>query len=116
MPGARGGGIILPLAVQRLLQRSLDGVVLIDGPGVVRGVAGRELLTGLLEASGVDMVLVLTGAGQVPPLTDELAGATAEVFAVPAAASAARPGKRVRARRRTEQWDAYLAGSVLELD
>jgi energy-coupling factor transporter ATP-binding protein EcfA2 len=34
----------LMLAVQRLAQRQFDGVLLIDGPGVVRGVAGRELL------------------------------------------------------------------------
>jgi len=91
------GRFRLPLlvAVQRLLQTRLDGVVLIDGPGVVRGVAGRELLTGLLEATCVDTVLLMTGAHRV--LAAELAGAAAEVFVVPAAAAAARPGKRVRA-------------------
>jgi len=108
------GRFRLPLlvAVQRLLQTRLDGVVLIDGPGVVRGVAGRELLTGLLEATGVDTVLVMTGADRAPALAAELAGAAAEVFAVPVAAAAARPGKRVRARRRTGQWDDYLGHAI----
>ncbi len=108
------GRFRLPLlvAVQRLLQIPLDGVLLIDGPGVVRGVAGRELLTGLLEVAGVDTVLVLKAEGQEPALAAELAGAAAEVFVVPAVAAAARPGKRVRARRRTGQWDAYLADGI----
>lgn len=108
------GRFRLPLlvAVQRLSQTRLDGVVLVDGPGVVRGVAGKELLTGLLETTGVDAVLVITGADQTPALAAELAGAAAEVFAVPAAPAAARPGKRVRARRRTGQWDAYLGDAI----
>jgi ribonuclease BN (tRNA processing enzyme) len=102
----------LLLAVQQLLHTGLDGVLLIDGPGVVRGVAGRELLTGLLAAAAVDTVLVLGRTGQHPPLVDELKSTAARVFLVPAAVAAARPGKRMRARRRTEQWDAYLADPV----
>ena len=108
------GRFRLPLlvAVQRLLQTPLDGVVLIDAPGVVRGVAGRELLAGLLEVTGVDTVLLMTGADRAPALTAELAAAAARVFSVPAAAAAARPGKRVRGRRRTRQWDDYLGDAI----
>jgi ribonuclease BN (tRNA processing enzyme) len=102
----------LLLAVQRLLHRVQDGMVVIDAPGVVRGVAGRELLTGLLEVTGVETVLVLSHAGRALPLPNELKTAKAGVFLVPAAAAAARPGKRVRARRRTQQWDSYLADRV----
>ncbi len=34
-----------------------------------------------------------------------------KVFIVQAAEQARRPGKRVRARQRTAQWDAYLSGA-----
>jgi ribonuclease BN (tRNA processing enzyme) len=108
------GRFRLPLVVaaQKLLQRPLAGVLLVDGPGVVRGVAGKELLTGLVEATAADAVLVLTAGQQSPALYAELAALGAEVFEVPAIAKARRPGKGQRARRRTEQWDDYLAEST----
>ena len=108
------GRFRLPLvtAVRHLVQPRPDGVLLIDGPGVVRGIAGRELLLGLVEAAGVEAVLVLTMAGRSPPLVDELRTCVPEVYVVHAASEARRPGKRSRARMRTEQWDAYLAEAV----
>jgi ribonuclease BN (tRNA processing enzyme) len=111
------GRFRLPLvsAVRRLLSPPLDGVVLVDGPGVVRGIVGRELLEGLLEASGADAILVVTPDVSTPPLLDELRmQAAAEVFVVSAAGEAVRPGKRARARQRTGQWDAYLAGGTTQ--
>jgi ribonuclease BN (tRNA processing enzyme) len=111
------GRFRLPLvsAVRRLLSKSLDGVILVDGPGVVRGIAGRELFEGLLEASGADAVLAVTPSVSAPPLVDELRMQTeAEVFLVPAAAHAIRPGKRARARSRTGQWDAYLGEDITQ--
>lgn len=108
------GRFRLPLvsAVRQLAQASLVGVVLIDGPGVVRGVAGAELLAGMVEAANADAVLALTAMGRPTPLLDELRTLVLDVFVVNAAADARRPGKRVRARRRTAQWDAYLANAV----
>lgn len=108
------GRFRLPLvsAVRRLVRTPLHGVVLVDAPGVVRGMAGRELLAGLIEAAEVDAVLALTAADRPPPLLDELRALAPEVFVVHAAANARRPGKRVRARRRTTQWNAYLADTV----
>lgn len=111
------GRFRLPLvsAVRRLLSHPLDGVVLVDGPGVVRGIVGRELLEGLLEATGADVILVVTPSVSAPPLLDELRmQVKAEVFVVPAAGEAVRPGKRARARQRTGQWDAYLAGGITQ--
>ena len=108
------GRFRLPLvtAVRNLAQTELDGVLLIDGPGVVRGIAGRELLAGLVEAAGVEAVLALTAADRSPPLLDELRTWVSEVYIVHAASEAKRPGKRTRARLRTEQWDAYLDAAV----
>ena len=107
------GRFRLPLvsAVRSLAQQLPAGSALIDAPGVVRGVAGRELLHGLVEATAVDAVLALTAHERPPPLLDELRALPLEVFVVCAAPAAKRPGKRIRARQRTGLWDAYLANA-----
>jgi ribonuclease BN (tRNA processing enzyme) len=104
------GRFRLPLvdALRRLLDRAPAGTLLIDGPGVVRGVAGAELLVAIAGAAGVDLVLALLRTPNSQPLASELAAADAELVAVPVAAQAHRPGKRARARSRTRLWDAYL--------
>jgi ribonuclease BN (tRNA processing enzyme)/polynucleotide 5'-kinase involved in rRNA processing len=104
------GRFRLPLvsAVRHLAHQIPDGLALIDAPGVVRGIAARELLHGLVEAAAIDVVLALSVQNQPPPLLEELRSLTADVFVLPAASSARRPGKRMRARQRTEQWDQLL--------
>ncbi len=112
------GRFRLPLvaALGHLLDHARDGVILVDGPGVVRGVAGRELLEGLVSVVKADVVLVVSITDKIPPLLAELnalaSAIAAEIYIVPAAAAAMRPGKRVRARRRTEQWDQYLGDRI----
>ncbi|MGH8502510.1 MAG: Clp1/GlmU family protein [Gammaproteobacteria bacterium] len=101
----------LPLvgAVRRLMeQQHREGALLVDTPGVVRGVAGAELLTGLCEASKAEVVIVLVRDPEKPPLDQELAALDAEVWFVQPAAEACRPNKRHRDRARTARWDAYL--------
>jgi len=107
------GRFRLPLvdAVRRLARIPGEGVLLVDGPGVVRGVAGSELLAALVDAARIDTVLVLVREGRAPPLQAELRALATAVYAVPAAERAARPGPHARARRRTGLWDAYLAGA-----
>jgi ribonuclease Z len=100
------------MAVQRLVDTLSGGMLFIDGPGVVRGVAGRELLSGLVSATGVDVILAVTASDRSPPLLEELKALNCEVVLVPAAQEARRPGKNVRAKTRTMQWDAYLADAV----
>ncbi|MEJ2592998.1 MAG: Clp1/GlmU family protein, partial [Candidatus Thiodiazotropha sp.] len=104
----------LPLieAAGRLANQSGDALLLIDAPGVVRGVAGAELLTALTHITGVDLVAVLTREGQSLALEQELAALTCEVVAVRASPLARRPGKALRERRRTRQWNDYLADAV----
>jgi ribonuclease BN (tRNA processing enzyme) len=110
------GRFRLPLvsAVRRLLKQSFDGVMLVDGPGVARGVAGSELLEGLAEATRAHVVLVITPTGKTPPLVDELRTLKQEVYLISAAEAAMRPGKRVRARVRTAQWDGYLHTGITQ--
>ncbi|MDX1431760.1 MAG: MBL fold metallo-hydrolase [Gammaproteobacteria bacterium] len=100
----------LPLieCVRRLAARAPSGVLIVDAPGVVRGVAGAELLAGLVGAAAIDTVLVLTREQQAAPYAAELAALPAAVFEIPAAAQAHALGKGALARRRTRLWDAYL--------
>jgi ribonuclease Z len=104
------GRFRLPLsaAVRRLTDGAVSDILLIDAPGVVRGVAGAELLLGLIEAARADVVLVLARAA-TPPLTREMKSSGLEVLVVQAATAAHSPSKRQRARARTRLWDAYLA-------
>jgi len=107
------GRFRLPLleALERLLVQAPPGALLIDGPGVVRGVAGAELLTAMIHVAAVDAVLCVARRPDAPPLSQELAAGGIDVVVVAAAPEARRPGKRVRARARTRLWDAYLEGA-----
>jgi ribonuclease Z len=104
----------LPLlsAVRDLAQQLPEAPVLIDSPGVVRGVAGKELLTALVATIEVDAVLALTVEEQPPPLPDELRTLPVDVFVIHTGTKTMRPGKRVRARQRTALWDAHLANAT----
>lgn len=106
----------LVLAIRHLVQslvQSFDyDVLLIDAPGVARGVAGSELLQGLFEVVAVDAVLVLTAADQHPALLDELRSLTNQLFVVQASVEARRPGKRSRAHQRTKLWNNYLKHGI----
>jgi ribonuclease BN (tRNA processing enzyme) len=104
----------LVLSVQRLAQTVARGVLLIDSPGVVRGASGRELLQGIVAATNADVLLAMSPADGEPPLLDELSALGCELFRVRASAEATRPGKRARARRRTEQWEQYLANAPVQ--
>lgn len=104
----------LPLisAVRQLADGVTSDTLLLDAPGVVRGVAGAELLVSLVEAAAIDLVLVLTREGRLPPLQHELQTLGIEVAYVQAHPKASRPGKMTRARNRTRLWDAYLEGAA----
>jgi ribonuclease BN (tRNA processing enzyme) len=94
-----------------------DAVLLIDGPGVVRGMAGRELWPALIRACRGDAVLAVVPADRPVPLLAELRATGVVLARVPASPAARRPGKRRRARQRTAAWDAWLAtAQAHELD
>lgn len=108
------GRFRLPLvsAVRRLAAGTGRGVLLVDAPGIVRSVAGAELLTGLVEAAAVDTVLVLVHDGQQVPLANELATLGRETHFLRASEKARLPGNRQKALRRTRIWEAYLGTAV----
>ena len=88
-----------------------EGVLLVDAPGVVKGVAGAELLSALTESLAADAVLMLARSPAATPLAAELAALSTPVFRVMAAPEAHRPSKKTRARTRTQLWDQYLTGA-----
>jgi ribonuclease Z len=104
------GRFRLPLvsAVRQMSQTPVQGLVLVDAPGIVRGVAGAELLSGLVEAAAIDIVLVLSRDPEKLPVANELATIGREVIFIRPSAEARFPKKRQRALHRTRLWDAYL--------
>ncbi|GAA3548784.1 hypothetical protein [Zobellella aerophila] len=107
------GRFRLPLAAMvsallaRLPQHNTDTLI-IDGPGVTRGVAGAELLPALISAAHVELVLILIRNGQPPPLINELGACGAEWVFVSAHHQACRPDKMPHRRERTQRWQSYL--------
>ena len=100
----------LPLAaaVAVLAREAGGGTLLVDAPGVVRGVAGAELLDALVQAAAIDLVLVLHRPGQPMPLANELQCLGLDVVRVRPAEEARAPGQAARARGRTRLWGIHL--------
>ncbi len=108
------GRFRLPLvsAVKRLV-RQLDRktnrqLLLVDAPGVVRGVAGSELLLGLVEAVSIQTILVLCKDGKELPYADELMSTHAEIHRMQPSPLARHPGRRKRMDQRTNLWNTYF--------
>lgn len=101
----------LPLAsaVRTLAREVGEGVLLVDAPGVVRGVAGAELLESLVEAAALDLILLLLRDGEAIPLADELAVLNLELAAVAWPRQGGRLGSAARGRERTRLWGLWLA-------
>ncbi|MFW6093211.1 MAG: hypothetical protein ACODAC_04500 [Pseudomonadota bacterium] len=104
----------LPLvrAVARLTQRAGGGLLMVDAPGVVRGVASAELFHGLADAAGAVVAGVLVRPHERAPLESELDAWQGAVFRLRAHAAAARPGRAGRAAWRTQLWRRYLGAGV----
>lgn len=110
----------LPLttAVGRLTAALQDAPLLLDAPGLVRGVPAAELLEALVAVAAIDAVLLVARSGR-PPLLEELAALPVPAYRVPAAEQAYHAGKEERAERRTRLWDRYLTSAhshTLRLD
>lgn len=105
------GRFRLPLinTVRLLTEPLWDLLLLIDGPGITRGVAGAELLTGLIEMAAVDTILLMIREGKPAPLMNEMNACGVEVCHVTASPKARSPKPSQRTRVRTKLWDAHLA-------
>ncbi len=110
LPLVQAAGTLLDESVRD----GLSGPFVIDPPGVVRGVAGAELITALVKVLLVDAVVVLVREGKPLPLAPELAWLPVKVLECSASPLAARPPRRKRALHRTGLWDKYLAETTEE--
>jgi len=120
-----GGRFRLPLvlAAGRLAdlaeQAESNGPLLIDPPGVVRGVGGAELLTALAEALHIDTVLAIHPEEKELPLAVEISTLHGQLITVNASSAARRPPKTERAKHRNRLWEEFLGSSgemVVDLD
>lgn len=96
-----------------------DRILLIDAPGIARGMAAAELLTAMVSGTAVDTVLALQPEGEAPATAAELAVAGAQTFLLTPAGSARPLRKAARLKLRTNAWNAFLADARLadlELD
>lgn len=110
------GRFRLPLisAVRKLTAYCQDTLLVIDAPGVVRGVAGAELLTGLVETTGIDTILAFQPENSRLPLADELAACGTGIYIIRPFSQARYPGKKSRQRQRTNLWDTYLESAKVQ--
>lgn len=108
-----GGRFRLPLllAARRLLANT---ILLIDPPGVVRGVGGAELLMALTESLKVNAVVVLHRANGPMPLAQEFAALPVPVFHLTASPAAKARSNLEQLKHRTRLWDLFLADATLE--
>lgn len=105
----------LTLAAGRLLaiaeKADRKGPILIDPPGVVRGVGGAELLTALAESLHIDAVVAIRREEKGLPLAAELSTLHGQLIPVTASAAAKRPTRIERLKYRNKLWDHCLRNS-----
>lgn len=92
----------LVLAAKRLVEDVSEGALLAEAPGVHRGMAGAELLGGLLQALSVSIVLSLGDCAYQA----ELRASGASILELPAGEN--RRDDRARAKERRVLWDRFL--------
>lgn len=106
------GRFRLPLvsAARQIAKNAESGVLLVDAPGIIRGVAAAELLTGMVKALSIQTILVLCRQGKKLPCVHELMSAPARIFRVEPSPLARCPERNERMKIRTRLWDVYLEG------
>jgi ribonuclease BN (tRNA processing enzyme)/polynucleotide 5'-kinase involved in rRNA processing len=108
----------LILAARRLLslvdKSHKKTIVLIDPPGVVRGVGGAEMLMALAEVLDVDIVVALYRENTPTPLANEFAALQVPVLYLPASPEARVFTRLEKLERRTKLWEQFLADSSEE--
>ncbi|MFW6057840.1 MAG: Clp1/GlmU family protein, partial [Persicimonas sp.] len=109
------GRFRLPLvtAVRKLLRRvdTAGAAVLVDAPGLHRGLVAAEALEALVDAVGADTILMLHDPGDEPEIFNALSATSAHIISVASHPEASSPTKPARARARTAAWDDYLKGA-----
>jgi ribonuclease BN (tRNA processing enzyme) len=103
----------LPLmaAYTRLLGRNTSGALIVQAPGLARGVAGAELLPELVRCADIDAVVVLRRSRAPPLLAHELASCDARIVYVDTGETADRLTRAQRTGQRSRLWQKYMAAA-----
>jgi ribonuclease BN (tRNA processing enzyme) len=109
----------LILAARRLLsvtdkKSDKNPIILIDSPGVVRGVGGAEMLMALAEVLDVDIIVVLYRENTPIPLADEFSALQVPILCLPASPEARAFTRLEKLERRLKLWEQFLADSSEE--
>jgi len=107
LPLVLAAGKLLAIA----LSREKMGSLLIDPPGVVRGVGGAELLIALTETLHVDAVVVMQRENTGLPLATELGFLNVDLVHVAASPASRLPAPLERLKNRTQLWNDWLQTS-----
>jgi ribonuclease BN (tRNA processing enzyme)/energy-coupling factor transporter ATP-binding protein EcfA2 len=99
---------VLRLNHHRLTEQVDGQTLLVDAPGVHRGVAARELLPALAEACGATTAIVLARGADEPDALDDLRALGVRCVHVRPSPHASSATGNQRAEARTARWDAYL--------
>ncbi|MFB6376063.1 MAG: MBL fold metallo-hydrolase, partial [Bradymonadaceae bacterium] len=107
------GRFRLPLvtAIDRLVDAS-SGPLLLDSPGLHRGVPAGELLDGLAMATAADTAVILGAPEEHRELAAALGSTGCEIVFIEPSDAASKSTAAKRARQRTEAWDDYLEGAA----
>jgi ribonuclease BN (tRNA processing enzyme) len=109
----------LILAARRLLspadkKSDKTPIVLIDSPGVVRGVGGAEMLMALSEVLDVDIIVALCRENAPIPLADEFAALQVPVLQLQASSEARAATRHDKLKHRLMLWEHFLSDSIEE--
>jgi len=107
----------LIIAARKLLAisqtRYAGSTLLIDPPGVVKGVGGAEILISLVEALAIEVILILCTPPD-PLLKDELRALSVPLIPVAVSSAARKPTQTERRKWRTTLWNDFLRQARIE--
>lgn len=85
--------------------------LLIDSPGLVRGVGAAELVPALVAETGVDLCLVIESRSGLDSLTNELSTVPADIQRLPADSQSRPLTRSKRLAQRSRLWNDFLANA-----
>jgi ribonuclease BN (tRNA processing enzyme) len=103
----------LPLvtALHRLLERNHGSRLILQAPGLARGVAGAELLAELIRCAHIDTVLLLSPGDFPASLRKELRASGIETL-TPGDPADQGLDKQKRLSQRSRMWEGYLENAI----
>ena len=98
----------LVMAIQRLLACCPPGSLIIDTPGLVRGVGGAELIPAIAETAGIDLCVVLAQHAGALAIANELAAMGVRIHNLSPPEQANAGTRSQRLQHRASLWHDYL--------